>query len=165
MGVLKSVLGNSGLRISSLTKVSLVPALHLLPPSTPFWPHGTDPFFSTCPNHVNTLWSALLANSLSIQALLRTIRDTPIKLLKDFISRTFTFLLSALLMPHPSALYNAVGTITPSCRHFAIYPQSSIAQHTFQRSPRSTLLIQCIPFTSSITFHLRPQVFKTIHFI
>ena len=27
---------------------------------------------STCPNHLNTLWSALLANSLSIPALLRT---------------------------------------------------------------------------------------------
>ena len=62
---------------------------------------------STCPNHLNTLWSALLANSLSIQALLRTssfltisIRDTPTKLLKHFISRTFTFLLSALLISH-----------------------------------------------------------------
>ena len=30
---------------SSLTSVSLVPALHLLPPSTPFWPYGTYPFF------------------------------------------------------------------------------------------------------------------------
>ena len=29
----------------SLTSVSLVPALHLLPPSTPFWPYGTHPFF------------------------------------------------------------------------------------------------------------------------
>ena len=30
---------------SSLTSVSLVPDLHLLPPSTPFWPYGTHPFF------------------------------------------------------------------------------------------------------------------------
>ena len=29
---------------SSLTSVSLVPALHLLPPSTPFWPNDTHPF-------------------------------------------------------------------------------------------------------------------------
>ena len=29
----------------SLTSVSLVPALHLLLPSTPFWPYGTHPFF------------------------------------------------------------------------------------------------------------------------
>ena len=33
--------------LSSLTSVSLVPALHLLPPSTPFWPYDTHPF---CPN-------------------------------------------------------------------------------------------------------------------
>ena len=31
--------------ISCLTSVYLVPVLHLLPPSTPFWPYGTHPFF------------------------------------------------------------------------------------------------------------------------
>ena len=31
---------------SSLTSVSLVPALHFLPPSTLFWPCGTHPFFT-----------------------------------------------------------------------------------------------------------------------
>ena len=30
---------------SSLTSVSLVPSLNLLPPSKPFWPYGTHPFF------------------------------------------------------------------------------------------------------------------------
>ena len=30
---------------SSLTSISLVPVLHLLPPSTPFRPSGTHPFF------------------------------------------------------------------------------------------------------------------------
>ena len=30
---------------SSLTSISHVPALHLLPPSTPFWIYGTHPFF------------------------------------------------------------------------------------------------------------------------
>ena len=30
---------------SSLTSVSLAPAFHLLPPSTPFWPYGTHIFF------------------------------------------------------------------------------------------------------------------------
>ena len=30
---------------SSLTSVSLIPALHLLPPSTPFWPYDTHTFF------------------------------------------------------------------------------------------------------------------------
>ena len=29
----------------SLTSVYLAPVLHLLPPSTPFWPYGTHPFF------------------------------------------------------------------------------------------------------------------------
>ena len=60
-------------------------------------------------------------NSVYIPALLRassfltlSIRDTPTKLFKQFISRTFTFFLSALLIPHASAPYNAVGTITPS---------------------------------------------------
>ena len=72
---------------------------------------------STWRNHLNNLWSALLAYSLSIPALLRTssfltlsIRGTPTKLLKHLISRTFTFPLSALLIPHDSAPYNAVGT-------------------------------------------------------
>ena len=31
---------------SSLTSVSLVPALHLFPPSIPFWLYGTHPFFA-----------------------------------------------------------------------------------------------------------------------
>ena len=90
----------------------------------------------TCPNHHNT------TNSLSITALLSTysfltlsIHDTPTKLLKHFISRTFTFLLSALLIPHASTPYNAVGTITPSYGHFLAYilycSYTSIAQHTF----------------------------------
>ena len=85
------------------------------------------------------------------------IRDTPTKLLKNFISRTFTFLLSALLILHASAPYNSVGTIiTTSYRHLilGLYPQSSIAQHTFQRSPSSRSLIHSvfhIPFTSSIS--------------
>ena len=88
---------------------------------------------SRCPNHLNTHWSAILANPVSIPALLRTssflslsILDTPTKHLKYFISRIFTFLLSALLIPHASAPYNAVGTIiTPSYRHllaFISYP-------------------------------------------
>ena len=31
---------------SSLTSVSLVPVLHRLRPTTPFWPYGTHPFFA-----------------------------------------------------------------------------------------------------------------------
>ena len=72
---------------------------------------------STCPNHLNTIQSALLANQLSIPALLRTsflplcICNTPTKLLTHFILITITFLLLALLIPHASVPYNAVGTI------------------------------------------------------
>ena len=36
---------------SSLISVSLVPDLHLLPPSAPFWPYGTHPFFQ----HIQTI--------------------------------------------------------------------------------------------------------------
>ena len=56
---------------------------------------------------------SLLSNSFPIPALRRTssIRDALRKLLKHFIWRTFTFLLSALLIPRASAQYNVVGTI------------------------------------------------------
>ena len=111
---------------SRITSVSLVPDLRLLPPSTPFWPYGTHTFFP----HAQTI--SILSNSLySLTPFLfqlsyaprssflnLSIRDTPTKHLKLFISKTFTFLLAALLIPHASAPCNAVGTITPSYRHF-----------------------------------------------
>ena len=110
---------------------------------------------STCPNHLNTLWSALLANSLSIPALQRTssfltlsIRETPTKLLKDFISRTFTLLLSALLIPHASAPHNTIGTIIPSLA-FISNPQLFSALHALYTS-----FILCA--TSLNSCHLRP---------
>ena len=111
---------------------------------------------SQSPNYLNTLCSTLFTNYRHIPALSQTssfltlsIRDTPTKLPTYFISRTFSFLLSPLLMPHASALYNAVGTITPSFRHFfsfipnalllsiffcvpyTLYPHSFIVQHPF----------------------------------
>ena len=77
---------------------------------------------STCPNHLDIHWSALLVNSLPILALIRTssfitlsICGTPTKLLKHFISRAFTFF-QHFSYPHACAPYNAVGTITPSYR-------------------------------------------------
>ena len=79
----------------------------------------------------------------------------PAKLLKHFIVRTFAFFLSALLIPHASAPYNAVGTISPSL--LGLYLQSSIVQHIFHHSPRSIPLIHSvyhINFTSSISCHL-----------
>ena len=81
---------------------------------------------STCPNLLNTLWSALLASSHSSPALQRTssfqtLSIRPTKLLKHFNSRTLIFLLSALLIPHASAPYNAVGTIAHSYWHFLAF--------------------------------------------
>ena len=46
--------------------------------------------------------------------------------LQPNISNTFTFLLSALLIPHGSAPYNAVGTITHSYRHFLAFIPSPL---------------------------------------
>ena len=58
---------------SNQTSVYLIPTLHLLlPSSTPFWLHGTHPLSPcTCLNHLNTVWSTLLENSLSIPALIQ----------------------------------------------------------------------------------------------
>ena len=141
--------------------------MHLFPPSTPFWPSTLiHSFHMTKPSQYSLIRS-LLTNYHSIPALIRTcsfinqpIRDTPTKLLKHFNSKTFTFLLSALLIAEASALYNSVGTIDTS-RIDTSWPlnlQSSIAQHDFQHSPRSIPLIHYvyhIPFTSFIICHLK----------
>ena len=66
-----------------------------------------------------------------------SIRDTSTKLLKHFISRTFTFLLSALFKPHASATYNAVGTITPSYRHFLGFIPSPLLLSTLFSDPHA----------------------------
>ena len=60
--------------LSSPTSVSLVPTLHLLPLSSviTLLAIRCSSILSTCPNHLNTHWSALLANSLSIPALLHS---------------------------------------------------------------------------------------------
>ena len=103
---------------SRLTSVSFIFAIHLLPPSTLFWPYGTHPFFP----HAQTV-SILsdLLYSLTPFLLLRlfmpnSIHSSHSNQTSKHISRTFTFLLSELLMPHASAPHNAVGTITPSYR-------------------------------------------------
>ena len=82
--------------------------------------------------------STLLANSLSIPALLRTssfitlsIHNTPTKLLKHFIARTFTFLLSALLIPHASAHTTLLVQLLLQMDIFGLYPQSSILSTLF----------------------------------
>ena len=112
---------------------------------------------STCPNRLNTLLSVLLA--LPIYSSSHTHLFIPNSIqswhsnqtYQTLHSRTFTFLLLALL----------------AYRHIRVYPQSSIAQQTLQCSPRFIPLIHSvchIAFTSSISYHLRPQVLKTIYF-
>ena len=99
---------------------------------------------SSYPNHLNTFLSALPANSLSVPVHLRTssfptpsIHDTLTKLFKRLISRTFTFLLSTLRIPHASAPYNAVGTITPSYRHFFKFIQNHLLFSTLLGAPHA----------------------------
>ena len=113
---------------SSLTSVYLVPVLHSYFHHQYLSGHTVliHSFHMPKPSQYHLICS--LANFLSIPALLRTssflplsIYDTKTKLLKHFISRTFTFLLSALLIPHASAPYKAVGAITPSYRHFLAF--------------------------------------------
>ena len=79
------------------------------------------------------------------------------------IVSTYTFLLSALLIPHASAPYNAVGTITPSYRYLAFIP-SPILQSTLFSAPYAQYTIHsfCVPHHFHILHHLRPQVLKTI---
>ena len=87
---------------------SAINALLAIRYSYPFFPHAKP---SQCSR------SAILANSqtLSIPALLRTSsfltpsnRDTPTKPLNHFISWTFTFFLSALLIPYASCCVKLV---------------------------------------------------------
>ena len=66
-----------------------------------------------------------------------SIRDTPTKLLKHFISRTFTFRLLALLILHASAQYNAVGTITPSYIHFLAFISNPLLRSTLFNNPHA----------------------------
>ena len=117
---------------------------------------------STCPNHLNTLWSALLANYFSIPALIRTstfptlsIRDTHTKLLKHFISRIFTLILSAFLIPHASGPNYADGTITPSYRQFFVFIPILYCSAHFSALPT---LYTPYSFCVSHPFHILHQL-------
>ena len=105
-----------------------------------------------------TIYCIGVRKSVFIPALLRTssiltpsIRDTPTKLHKHFISRTFTFLLSTLLIPHASAPYNAGGTITPSFRQFLAFISSPLLLHTHFSAPPTLYTLHS--FCVSHTFH------------
>ena len=114
--------------------------------------------------------------SLSIPALLRIssfltlpIRDfsTSLKLLKNFISRTFTFILSALLIPHASAPYNAVGTITPSYS-WPLSPVRYCSAHFSALPTLNTTHSFCVPHPFHIVHQLplaTPRYLKTIHIL
>ena len=106
----------------------------LYPPSTYF--RRQHPFSHTVlihSLHVSNPSQYCGIHSTSIPSLLctssyltRSIRDTPYKLLKHFISRTFCYFpfFSAHIIHHVSALHNAVGTITPSYRHICAFLQN-----------------------------------------
>ena len=108
---------------SNITSVYPVSAFHLHPHQHPSShtalihslqvpkPSPYSPIRSTrqLPLYTSSHTHLLIPNSI--------LRDSPTKLLKHFISRTFSFLLPALHIPHASAPYNAVGRITPSYRH------------------------------------------------
>ena len=90
--------------------------------------------------------------------------DTPTKLLKHFISRTFTFLLLALSYPMPllrtTPLVQLLFYIDTS---WSFSPILYCSAH-FSALPGSIPLIHSpyhIPFTSSISCHLRSQVLIT----
>ena len=54
-----------------------------------------------------------------------------------FFSRTFTFLLSALLIPHASPPYNAVGTITHSYRHYFAFIHNPLLLRILFSAPQA----------------------------
>ena len=93
---------------SNLTSVYSVPAINIL-----LAIRYSSILFS-CPNHLHTL-NALYSPALQCTSsfLTLSIHDTPTKILQHCSSRTFTILLSALLIPQDYESYNAVGTINP----------------------------------------------------
>ena len=123
--------------------VSLLPVVHWLRPSTPFWPYGTHPFFK----HAQT-----------------------ISILSDLLYSLTPFLFQLCYAPIPNSIHSRHSNQTSQTLHlknihFASlstsntlclcpvqrhYPQSSIAQDTFLRS------LSSIPFTSSICCHATP---------
>ena len=103
---------------SNLTSVSLVAAL--------LWLLAIrySSILSTCPNHLNTLWSALLANYISIPALLRTSLFQTYTHSWHSNQTSQTLHLKNILFPSLSTSHTpclcsvqAVGTINPSYRH------------------------------------------------
>ena len=126
--------------------------------STPSWPYGSHKLFphSQTISILSDLLYSLTTLLFELQLLRTTsfltlsIRDTPTKLLKHFIPRTFTFLLSALLIPHASPPDNAVGRITPPHRHFLALIPSPLLLSTLFSAPHALYpsFILCTTFLS-----------------
>ena len=110
-------------RLHPSSQTALIHSLHV---SKPF--QYSDPLYSPIP-------SPIPARLCNCSFLTLPIRGTPTKLLKHFISSTFTFLLSEFLMPLASAPYNTVGTITPSYRHFFALIPNHLLHSTLSRAP------------------------------
>ena len=160
---------------SSLTSVYIVPVLHLLPPSIPVWPYGTHPFFlnaqsiSILSDPLYSLTDFLLEVSyhLFIPNPIHSLHSNQTSQtlhLKNIHFPSLSTSRTPCLCSVQCTWYN-YSLIWPL---LGLYPQSSITQNTFQRSPCSIPLIHSvyhIPLTSSIICHLRSQVFKTIHFL
>ena len=113
-------------------------------------------------------WSSLgfFETTPSIQV---SIRVTPTKLLRHFISRTFTFLLSALHIPNALAPYNAVGTIIPSYidTSWTLFPVLYCSAHFTALPTLYTNHSFCVPHPIHILHQLplATPVTKTIHLL
>ena len=91
--------------------------LHPIHPAW-FWSLCTCPPMTSAINTLLAIWySSILAQTIAIlsdpfySSFLTINLWYPNRIPQTHISRTFTFLLSARLIPHASALYNVVGTI------------------------------------------------------
>ena len=90
-------------KLTSAYRPNPVPAFHLHAPSTPFYTYKIliHSHHVSKPSQYSLIHSARkIPFYFSSSFLSLSIRDTPTKLLKRVISRIFTFLLSALLIPH-----------------------------------------------------------------
>ena len=123
---------------SSLTSVSLVPALHLLPPSTPFWPYDTHPFFS----HAQT-----------------------ISILSDLLYSLTPFLIQLTHAPLHSSLYPFV-TLQPNFANtLSQEPSLSFSQHFSYPMPilRTIPLVQLFLHIDT-SWPLSPVNYCSAHF-
>ena len=97
----------------------------------------------TCPNHLNSPWSSLLAKSFSILAYLHasslrtlSIYDTPTKFLKHLISRTSLFFSQHFSYYMPQH----VVTITISFSHFFPFILNPLMFSTSYSTPNALFL-------------------------